>query len=244
MEMTTPLPKPAYNDMVVGPDAPIIMRYRRKVPLSEAAASKAAAYEARQSLYAAAASAKPSAAAAAASAAAAAAAAAGGVSLSKPVGSAAFPRGPMLILWGSQTGTAEGFGNQLMREARQRGYDARSVDLEDYAPEKLAEEDEAPVIFLMATHGEGEPTDNAVPFYKFFEEERCDNLKSVKFAVFGLGNRQYQHFCAMGKWMDAKASALGATRLYELGTPRRPAPIPSPYHPEACRWMIAWAVLG
>merc|ERR1719502_1212210 len=30
LEMTSPLPKPAYNDMVVGPDAPIMMRYRRK----------------------------------------------------------------------------------------------------------------------------------------------------------------------------------------------------------------------
>ena len=49
-----------------------------------------------------------------------------------------------------------------------------------YPPEKLAEEDEAPVIFLMATHGEGEPTDNAVAFYRYFEEERCDNLKSLK----------------------------------------------------------------
>ena len=43
------------------------------------------------------------------------------MALWKPIGSAAFPRGPMLILWGSQTGTAEGFGNLLMREARQRG---------------------------------------------------------------------------------------------------------------------------
>jgi len=32
LEMTTPVPKPAYNDMVVGPDGPITVRYRRKVP--------------------------------------------------------------------------------------------------------------------------------------------------------------------------------------------------------------------
>jgi sterol 14-demethylase len=30
MEMTTPLPKPAYNDMVVGPDGPINVKYKRK----------------------------------------------------------------------------------------------------------------------------------------------------------------------------------------------------------------------
>ena len=44
--------------------------------------------------------------------------------------------------------------------------------MEAYPPEKLQEEDVAPVIFLMATHGEGEPTDNAAAFYRFFEEER------------------------------------------------------------------------
>eukprot|EP00964_Phaeocystis_antarctica_P005606 scaffold3058_cov65-Phaeocystis_antarctica.AAC.9 len=64
-----------------------------------------------------------------------------------------FPNGPLVILWGSQTGTAEGFGKTLAREARQRGFKARSIDLEDYEPDELAEE-EAPVVFLMATHGE------------------------------------------------------------------------------------------
>lgn len=64
-----------------------------------------------------------------------------------------FPNGPLVILWGSQTGTAEGFGKTLAREARQHGFKARSIDLEDYEPDELAEE-EAPVVFLMATHGE------------------------------------------------------------------------------------------
>ena len=219
MEMVTPLPKPAYNDMVVGPDAPIMMRYKRKVPLAQAAASKAKArVEAREAAARLVAAAASGANGGAKAAPAAAAAGGGGVSLSsaRPA-SAAFPRGPLVILWGSQTGTAEGFGNQLMREARMRGFDARSVDLEEYAPEKLADEDEAPVVFLMSTHGEGEPTDNARAFYRYFEDERCDNLKSLRYAAFALGNTQYQHFCAMGKWVDATCAKLGATRLCELG---------------------------
>jgi sterol 14alpha-demethylase len=39
MELVTPVPPPAYNDMVVGPDGPIRMRYRRKVPSAEATAA-------------------------------------------------------------------------------------------------------------------------------------------------------------------------------------------------------------
>jgi sterol 14alpha-demethylase len=32
LEMTTPVPKPAYNDMVVGPDGPVMVKFKRKVP--------------------------------------------------------------------------------------------------------------------------------------------------------------------------------------------------------------------
>ena len=214
LEMMTPLPKPAYNDMVVGPDAPIMMRYKRKKFLTASdMAERAAKYAATA----------PAAKAAAVAAAAGGAptpvaSSGGGVSLVKSVTNAAYPNGPMRILWGSQTGTAESFGKILRDEARQRGFDARSVDLEEYNAAQLAEEDEAPVIFLMATHGEGEPTDNAVAFYKYIENEQMGtNLKAVRFAAFALGNKQYQHFCAMGKWVDAKVSALGGMRICPLG---------------------------
>lgn len=35
--------------------------------------------------------------------------------------------------------------------------------------------------------------------------------------VFALGNRTYEHFCAMGHKIDQKLSALGATRIGDLG---------------------------
>ena len=130
-----------------------------------------------------------------------------------------FPNGPMVILWGSQTGTAESFGKLLMQEARQRGYRARSLDLEEYDSEDLPSE-AAPVIFLMATHGEGEPTDNAKPFYEWLEDSDARGpscLSSVRFAAFGLGNRQYEQFNSMGKWVDGRMGALGAQRLCNLG---------------------------
>eukprot|EP00965_Chrysotila_dentata_P209446 6185301-Pleurochrysis_carterae.AAC.3 len=50
---------------------------------------------------------------------------------------ASAPKGPLLILWGSQTGTAEGFASVLSREARQRGFAPRSIDLEDYDADDL-----------------------------------------------------------------------------------------------------------
>ncbi|KAL1528574.1 hypothetical protein AB1Y20_009915 [Prymnesium parvum] len=130
-----------------------------------------------------------------------------------------YPRGPLVILWGSQTGTAEAYGNLLMREAKQRGFKARSVDLEDYDPYDLKDET-SPVIMLMSTHGEGEPTDNAVALYEYMNDKDArtpDELRDLKYACFALGNKQYEHFCAMGKWTQQAFDALGAKALYELG---------------------------
>ena len=129
MEMTTPLPKPAYNDMVVGPDAPIMMKYKRKVPLSQAELDALAL---RYKTNAAAKLAKANAVMGNGSVPE--APIGGGVSLTKRrVSKEAYPNGPLLILWGSQTGTAESFGKILMNEARQHGFEARSIDLEECA---------------------------------------------------------------------------------------------------------------
>lgn len=46
-------------------------------------------------------------------------------------------------------------------------------------------------VFLMATYGEGDPTDNAVEFMKWLKEAEHapDMFRALKFTVFGLGNR-------------------------------------------------------
>lgn len=97
----------------------------------------------------------------------------------------------MTIYFGSQTGTAEGFARTLMDEGRERGFDSKTVDLEDFDAEELRE---CPLaIFLMATYGEGEPTDNASTFASWLQNEsgelERDHLDNTNFAVFGLGNR-------------------------------------------------------
>lgn len=75
-------------------------------------------------------------------------------------------------------------------------------------------------IFLQATYGDGEPTDGAAAFCKWAAECGAGGgrpLADLTVAVFGLGNRQYEHFNAAAKKLDASLAAAGATRMCDLG---------------------------
>ncbi|ETO01351.1 NADPH-cytochrome-P450 oxidoreductase [Reticulomyxa filosa] len=124
---------------------------------------------------------------------------------------------PLKIFFGSQSGTAEGFAYDMQKEAKKYGFGAQVIDLEEYDVEEL--QDEKLVIFLVATYGEGEPTDNAQEFYQWLTEgEHSENeLRQVDFAVFGLGNSQYQFFNEMGKQFDQRLQELGGQRLIDRG---------------------------
>jgi NADPH-ferrihemoprotein reductase len=127
-------------------------------------------------------------------------------------------RPKMLILFGSQTGTAEEYANTLAEEAsRNFGFNAVPMDMVDYDPEELTEE--KLVVFLIATYGEGEPTDNARDFYDWLRDSTHDKtlLSNVKFTVFGLGNKQYKIYQAMGRYFDKRLPELGAERIFESG---------------------------
>ena len=106
-----------------------------------------------------------------------------------------------------------------MEETRENGFDAKTVDLEDFSPEELAETPRA--VFLMATYGEGEPTDNATRFLSWLKNAdgavSGDFLNKTNYFVFGLGNTQYDHYNKMGIDADAMLATLGAKRLMEIG---------------------------
>eukprot|EP01135_Chromosphaera_perkinsii_P009412 Nk52_evm88s1737 gene=Nk52_evmTU88s1737 len=126
-----------------------------------------------------------------------------------------------IVFYGSQTGTAEEFANRLVSEANAVGFAAMSADLEEYPMEdleRLSEVEDAFVVFCMATYGEGDPTDNAIDFIDWLKEDaESADLSGVKYTVFGLGNKTYEHYQAMGRLVDEKLDACGAERLYIRG---------------------------
>ena len=131
----------------------------------------------------------------------------------------------LVIFYGSQTGTAEEYAIRLAKEAKSRfGIASLVCDPEEFEFENLdAIPEDCAVVFVMATYGEGEPTDNAVQLMQNLEdadfafskgEHRLDGLKYV---VFGLGNRTYEHYNLIARKVDDKLTELGASRLGPRG---------------------------
>ncbi|CAK9299129.1 unnamed protein product [Gordionus sp. m RMFG-2023] len=123
------------------------------------------------------------------------------------------------VFYGSQTGTAESFANRLVQDARKYGLKSIAVDPEecdiDEIPELISIENNI-VLFIMATYGEGDPTDNARDLYELLENSP-PVLNGLNYSVFGLGNKTYEHYNAMGKFYDKKLEECGAKRISELG---------------------------
>ena len=134
-----------------------------------------------------------------------------------------------VVFYGSQTGTAEDYASRLAKEGSSRyGLKTMVADLEDYDYSNLDVFPEDKIaMFVLATYGEGEPTDNAVEFYEFItgEDPSFSNgqgvdekpLANLKYVAFGLGNNTYEHYNALVRRTDAALTKLGACRIGEAG---------------------------
>lgn len=129
------------------------------------------------------------------------------------------------MFFGSQTGTAEEYAVRLAKEAKSRfGLSSLVCDPEEYDFDKL---DQVPsdkvVFFVVATYGEGEPTDNAQPFMEFIMDDNVEfsqggnTLENLNYVVFGLGNRTYAYYNEIARKIDKRLTDLGAKRIGERG---------------------------
>lgn len=133
----------------------------------------------------------------------------------------------MRIYVGSQTGTATRFAKKLQREGGAHGFDVKVIDLDvfDNSNESgMANAIDELVsggltLVLMATYGEGDPTDNALDFMKWLSkpDHPSTMFGKVKFSVFGLGNRQYEHFNQAGKNIVKYFGACGGQLIHRHG---------------------------
>ncbi|VUC30945.1 unnamed protein product [Clonostachys rosea] len=113
----------------------------------------------------------------------------------------------IIILWGSQSGTAESLAHRLARDAQQRLRAATiACDLADYDPATLADVAESViVVFIVSTYGEGDPSHNAIELVSHVTTLRTSPFSHLRYVAFGCGNSNYRYF---NKAIDDIASSM------------------------------------
>ena len=121
------------------------------------------------------------------------------------------PDNVLNILFGTQTGNAEGLALETADVAKTYGLDTKvqgldEVDIKDFQNMKN-------VIVSIATYGEGEMPDNAELFWKDLVSPEMPKLPEMRFGVLALGDTGYDEFCQAGKLIDMRLEQLGASRI-------------------------------
>ncbi|CAN5135183.1 sulfite reductase flavoprotein subunit alpha [soil metagenome] len=121
------------------------------------------------------------------------------------------PRPPLRILYGTQTGNAEGVANDAAAAAKAQGFDVTvsgldEIELDEFAGCKN-------VLIITSTYGEGEMPDNAELFWEALSSSMAPRLEGLSFGVLALGDTGYDGFCQAGKLIDTRLEQLGANRF-------------------------------
>jgi sulfite reductase (NADPH) flavoprotein alpha-component len=116
------------------------------------------------------------------------------------------------ILFGSQTGNAQGLAKKASKTLEGKGFHVTVSSMSDFKPNNLKKVKN--LLVLVSTHGEGDPPDNALTFHEFVHGKRAPKLDELNFSVLSLGDSSYEFFCETGKQFDARLEELGGTRLY------------------------------
>jgi sulfite reductase (NADPH) flavoprotein alpha-component len=133
------------------------------------------------------------------------------------------------ILYGTHTGRSKLIAGKLAKKLSGRGVDVQSFALDEYKSRQLATETN--VVFIVSTHGEGEPPAMAEDFHAFITGKRSPKLPNLSFSVVALGDKSYKLFCKTGIDIDQALTNAGAKQLLPILT------LDVDYEEEAENWI-------
>lgn len=117
------------------------------------------------------------------------------------------------VLYGTETGNSKSLATRFVQKAKAVGQAAKLTSLDQYRVEDLAKEEN--VLFIISTHGEGEPPASAKKFFDYIYQQAI-SLNKLNFAVLALGDSAYPLFCKAGEDVDNQLQKLGATRIQPI----------------------------
>jgi len=114
---------------------------------------------------------------------------------------------PVMIYFATETGNSRGLSLQVMKAIKAAGYKVKNsafnrLKAKDITPDTLT-------IFIVSTHGEGDPPESAVPFFEDIQSASDGLFSGLNYAVAGLGDSSYEIFCGAATDLDKELQRLG-----------------------------------
>lgn len=117
---------------------------------------------------------------------------------------------PLLILYGSDMGTAERIAKELADLARLHGIRSEAATLDD----RLGKLPEEGALIIITSSYNGKPPNNAKQFVQWLEQVEPGELRGVRYAVFGCGDHNWAAtYQAVPRFIDEQLAEKGATRF-------------------------------
>lgn len=123
---------------------------------------------------------------------------------------------PLMVLYGSNLGTAEHLARTIANDGTSRGFDVTIGTLDEYV-DRLPQK--GGLVVVSASYN-GLPPDNAEKFCAWIKDPAlaANAFDGVEYTVFGCGNRDWgSTYQAVPTLIDAQLAAHGAKRMYKRG---------------------------
>jgi len=118
---------------------------------------------------------------------------------------------PWLIGFASQSGFAEQLAWQAAGQLQMAGWPVQVQRLADVTEQDLKQHQNA--LFVVSTFGDGEAPDSARGFERKILGQPLA-LENLNYAVLGLGDRQYAHFCGFARRLNGWLNERGGNSLF------------------------------
>ncbi|TFK47130.1 riboflavin synthase domain-like protein [Heliocybe sulcata] len=127
------------------------------------------------------------------------------------------PDHDVLVLYATETGTAQDAADRAARHLRRLHLKARVLSVDAYPISELIHE--PLVLFLISTSGSGSFPRPALPLWTLLLRSDLphDLFEDLHFAVFGLGDSAYEKFCWPAKLLERRLEGLGGTAVVRRG---------------------------
>ena len=121
------------------------------------------------------------------------------------------------ILYGTETGTTAKAAKSLAGKFKEAGIASQVIPMDKVEVDSLP--DMKNLVLMTCTYGAGEFPSNAQEFWEALSDDSLDDdfLEDHKFAVFGLGSKNFKQFCEAAHQLDERMEELGAERVVECG---------------------------